>query len=98
MRNARAAVAVPTSPRPSHPRFNRYSGERITPNDGMADNPLAQALFHSQIGQGEWQASYRLVRNVTVAYTSLTFLAVVGPEITAASNYAFRLSLNRLGC
>ncbi|WP_419804493.1 hypothetical protein [Terriglobus sp.] len=97
IRNARAAVAVPASPRPSPSRFNRYSGERIDPKDGMADNPLAQALFHSQIGQGEWQASYRLVRNTTVVYSSLVFLAVFGPGIPAASSYALRWSLNQAG-
>ncbi len=84
-------------PGPPASRYNPYSGERIAANDGMADNPLAQALFHSRAGGDQWQASYRFVRNATAGYAALAFMAFFAPEILGGSSFMLRWSLNQTG-
>ena len=87
----------------SHPRINPWSGESISTNDGFADNPLAQALFHSRVAQGTWTTSYKLVRDVAIVYEALAFAPILAylsapaieAAVSAASEGWFGPALNR---
>lgn len=51
--------------------------------DGMADNPMAQALFHGA-GQPYWGGANSMVTDATVGYTSLIAAGIAGPSVASS--------------
>ena len=59
---------------------NPWSGERVDPRDGLADNPLAQALFHSTMGSHMfYYAPYQLAGFVAAPFAGAFFLTPFFP-------------------
>ncbi len=56
--------------------------------DGMADNPLAQALFHGA-GQPYWGGANAMVTDATVGYTSAIALGIGGPGLASSATGLF---------
>jgi hypothetical protein len=60
------------------------TGSQSANDDGMADNPWADALFHGG-GQPYWGAADKTVTYAAVGYASLITAGIAGPELASTA-------------